>query len=216
MLFREMPGFEKIIEESTKESFLRKVHEKYHYLPEDRERLKRVAGSMKKHMDREACWQQYFFRKNGIPFSGAAMTLGTGLDELQEQYEKEGHLTEGYMLETLAGEILLAAYEAYNNWIAENTPYHVARYYFPGSEADYTMELLPELIEKLSVPISCTEGYCMIPKKSVAFYAELTKDREVRCRGICTGCGRRDCPNRAQTGRPLPYGYARILGKEFL
>lgn len=65
----------------------------------------------------------------------------------------------------------------------------------------------------------------MIPKKSVVFYAELTKDPFTKCAGICLGCGRRDCPNRMEekenfplrfadmTDRPLSYGYARIFPK---
>lgn len=81
------------------------------------------------------------------------------------------------------------------------------------------------LLQKLALPVTCNTAYCMIPKKSVVFYAELTKDPFTKCAGICLGCGRRDCPNRMEekenfplrfadmTDRPLSYGYARIFPK---
>lgn len=81
------------------------------------------------------------------------------------------------------------------------------------------------LLQELALPVTCNAAYCMIPKKSVVFYAELTKDPFTKCAGICLGCGRRDCPNRMEekenfplrfadmTDRPLSYGYARIFPK---
>ncbi|MBE5862034.1 MAG: hypothetical protein E7295_04200 [Lachnospiraceae bacterium] len=184
------------------------------------------------------------------------MTLGAGVDQLQEDMLAAGKLTEAYMVEVLGSEILLLAYSALNAWVKEHTDFVVKRYYFLGVgeyvtiyEADQdgmgggheaedhktarthtetaariSLELatLPDMLERSGLPVTCTEGYCMMPKKSVAFYAELTKDRTVTCEGICMGCGRKDCPNRMDAlertrgnrtlDRPLTYGYARILG----
>lgn len=216
MFFRESAGFIKIINECASERFLREVGRKYHYLPEDKTRMKQVAEHLRESAHREAFWQHRIFNGNGEVLSGVVMTLGKGADELQEEYIKNGSLSEGYMVQALSGEILQNAYMSYNDWVAENTSYHVARYYFPGSTADYPIELLPGLLKELSVPVVCNEGYCMTPKESVAFYAHLTEDKNVRCLGVCTGCGRKDCPNRMEGGRPMTYGYARIFGKEFL
>ena len=170
------------------------------------------------------------------------MTLGAGVDELQGAYLEEGKLTEAYMVEVLGSEILLLAYTTYNTFVAENTDAVVKRYYFLGTgekvvlkgnpgkgdsetdaqALDLRLEALPGILERSGLPVTCTEGYCMLPKKSVAFYAELTKDKAAACEGICMGCGREDCPNRMTAGnrtqgnrtldRPLTYGYARILG----
>lgn len=170
------------------------------------------------------------------------MTLGAGVDELQEAYLAEGKLTEAYMVEVLGSEVLLLAYAAYNAWIAKNTDAVVKRYYFMGtgervfltrnpgqetqagdiSELDLHLEAIPGLLARSGLPVTCTEGYCMVPKKSVAFYAELTGDKAASCEGVCMGCGREDCPNRMISSermqgnrmldRPLTYGYARILG----
>lgn len=130
------------------------------------------------------------------------VTLGPGVDALQESYLQQGLLTEAYMVENLAGELLLRAYPLWNEWVvSQGSPekeLHVRRYHFPGSEDGCPLEKLPELLKKLDIPVTCTEAYCLLPKKSVAFYAELTRERNVRCEGICVGCGRKDCPNRME------------------
>lgn len=81
--------------------------------------------------------------------------------------------------------------------------------------------------------ITCNDRFCLIPKKSVVFWAELTKET-VRCAGVCDCCENVQCPNRIPGnqeaaekmesatakirwpdlfGRPLPYGYDRIFGR---
>ena len=151
------------------------------------------------------------------------------------------------MIEVLSSELLLKSYQAYTQWVAGHRELHVARLHFlgaeipendaPGSEILETassdkklssrlrLENLPALLQELQLPVTCNEAYCMIPKKSVVFYAELTKDAFTKCAGICLGCGRRDCPNRMEekenfplrfadmTDRPLSYGYAKIFSK---
>ena len=165
------------------------------------------------------------------------ITLGKGIDDLQENYLQDGLLTESYMIEVLSSELLLKSYQAYTKWVADHRELHVARLYFLGSVAGESgssekklndrlqLENLPVLLWELQMPVTCNEAYCMIPKKSVVFYAELTKDAFTKCAGICLGCGRRDCPNRMEekenfplrfadmTDRPLSYGYARIFSK---
>lgn len=216
MFFREIPGFNRIIEECDEEHFLKEVCGKYHYLPEDEPGIKRIAENMKGPMREEAFWQHCISRRKDGLSAGVVMTLGRGVDALQEGCDKAGNLSGSYMIETLSGEILMRAYSAYNSWVAENTPYHVAGYCFPGSDRDHPVELLAELLKELDAPVSCNEGYCMVPKKSVAFYALLTEEKGVKCRGICEGCERKDCPGRRKEARPLPYGYARILGKDYV
>lgn len=223
MFFREAKVFCNVIDNCIKDSFLDKVCKKYHYLPEDKEQMKQTALAMQGIIKEQALWQHNFSERAEGMMDGVVMTLGEGLDRLQESYEAAGKFSAEYMIEILSGEILLLAYEAYNCFMAENTPYHVARYYFPGSDRNYPLTMLPELLKELSVSVACNESYCMIPKKSVAFFALLTEEKNIQCRGICMDCGRSDCPNKAgdfaagmKKADPLPYGYARIFGKEFL
>ena len=275
----EMDGlFQKITEECKKTGFLETVLEKAHYAPEDRELLWSVLEQVLQCMEGEACWSAKAIdtrasgaRKEscdkkavGVKAIGAGeagvqavvMTLGAGVDQLQEEMLVAGKLTEAYMVEVLGSEILLLAYTAFNTWVKEHTDFVVKRYYFLGMGEYVTirkvdqddmvgeqegennklarihtetvdrisLELatLPDMLKRSGLPVTCTEGYCMLPKKSVAFYAELTRDKAVICEGICMGCGRKDCPNRMEVGertrgnrtldRPLTYGYARILG----
>ena len=207
------------------EQFLHSVMEKYHYDPEEYPNLKRLAGEMIPCLETEAGWQD---RENKETFPGrdqsflaVGITLGKGIDALQEKDLQNGFLTESYMIEVLSSELLLKSYRAYTEWVAVHRNLHVARLHFLGGEISETSEPqigsllrlsnLPMLLQELALPVTCNAAYCMIPKKSVVFYAELTKDPFTKCAGICLGCGRRDCPNRPN--RPLSYGYARIFSK---
>lgn len=166
------------------------------------------------------------------------LTLGKGVDALQERYTEEGRLSECYMAETIAGELLLKAYRQFNVWMEAQNGVHVARYHFFGAcenavcesglgAEELSLEAMSACVGALGlIEVRCNQACCLTPKKSVAFLAELTGDAGVRCEGICAGCGRKDCPNRCEkeqeegrlcwpdfSERALPYGYARILGR---
>lgn len=241
---REM--FEEVTRLCGNPGFLHSVMKKYHYAEEDYSTIKNMAEQMLPCLKSEAGWQDCdlgeTFPEGGQSFLAVGITFGKGIDELQEQYLKTGLLTESYMIEVLSSELLLKSYRLYTEWITEHRNLHVARLYFPGSaisdlKAPETgsamtslqqwlqLEQLPEVLKKLNLPVTCNEAYCMIPKKSVVFYAALTQDSAVKCAGICLDCGRRDCPNRMEekesfplhfadmTDRPLSYGYQKIFQK---
>ena len=240
--------FEKVAEKCKTVAFLESVMSKAHYASEDRELLVDVLGKILDCMEEDAAWgakdaeagraQEMGQVAGASQAREVVMTLGAGVDRLQEELLSEGKLTEAYMVEVLGSEILLLAYTVFNSWVKEHTDYAVKRYYFLGmgeravigeadgrekaAEVDLRLSALPGMLERSGLPVTCTEWYCMVPKKSVAFYAELSKDRGVICEGVCLGCGRKDCPNRMEAGermkgnrvldRPLTYGYARIFG----
>ncbi len=218
MLFEEEVNFANLIKECVSDPFLQEVADKYHYLKKDLPELKKVAQAMQKSMTAEAafgCRQEKGAEKHN-PCCSVVMTLGEGVDQLQDSYTERALLTESYMVEAMGGEILLKSYMLFNKWIEKNTVYHVAKYFFPGSERECPIEELPKVLTEVSLPVRCNESYYLIPKKSVAFYALLTKEEGVRCVGICENCGRRDCQNRSHAEKLLPYGYARILGRVYL
>ena len=209
--------------------FLHSVMKKYHYTEEDYPVMQRIAERMRFCMKTGAGWQdsnaEETFPGREQSFLAVSITLGKGIDALQENYLRDGLLTESYMIEVLSSELLLKSYQAYTKWVAGHRELHVARLHFLGTEGTPGLENLPVLLRELQLPVTCNEAYCMIPKKSVVFYAELTKDVFTKCAGICLGCGRKDCPNRMEekenfplrfadmTDRPLSYGYARIFSK---
>lgn len=221
--------FAEVLDDFIKPAFMEKVRIKYHYEETAKGRLLETAGKMLPLMRREAFWERLEFQTGewkqaempGAAYERVAMTLGQGLDRLQDEYSRKGCLTECYMTEALASEILTEGYRAYNRYMKENTPWHVARYYFPGSEELFPLKMLPHILKGFSLGMSCNEACCIQPKKSVVFVAELTGDASVQCEGICVNCRRIHCPNRILEDTmverriadiPLPYGYKRIFG----
>ena len=92
------------------EQFLHSVMEKYHYDPEEYPNLKRLAGEMIPCLETEAGWQdreiQETFPGRDQSFLAVGITLGKGIDALQEKYLQNGFLTESYMIEVLSSELL--------------------------------------------------------------------------------------------------------------
>lgn len=227
--------FPALLERFSGTEFLEKVCMKFHYEKDRMEELLKVAEEMLPLIRREAFWER---RKSDIGnncasqtadavYEEVVMSLGSGLDDLQESFHEKGMLSESYMLEALASELLLEGYGAYNRYVKESGSRHVARYYFPGSEKEFPLKMVPALLSAFQVPVTCNEAFCITPKKSVIFLAELTADEQVQCESICTGCRNMHCPNRVENdsirGRmlakmadmPLSYGYSRILGRPY-
>ena len=223
-------------------SFLQEVRDKFHYGETQAGEFQAVAEEMLPLIRNEAFWARSTSclksaSGNSVETAGSdmgygyrtyedvVMSLGAGIDSLQDHYSNQGMLSRSYMIEVLASEFLLRGYSAYNRYIEKNTDMHVARYHFLGSEDSFSLDELPRLLDKMTGRITCNEAFCMLPRKSVAFVAELTRDERVRCEGICVGCGSTHCPNRTaenhsdrrllerMTDMPLTYGYSRIFGK---
>lgn len=198
--------FPKLLDEFISTDFLKKVRAKYHFDEEQTAQIQTAAEEMLPKMRKEAFWiRQESFSKTEWPskdtdatYENVAISLGNGVDLLQESYCEKGLLLESYIVEVLASELLMRGYDAYNRYVMEYTPYHVARYHFPGSEETLPLEMLPRILNDLTQKISCNSAFCMQPKKSVVFIAELTQDDSIFCKGICVGCSNTACPNRVK------------------
>lgn len=186
--------------------FLEGVREKFHYGDTQKDEFYAVAKEMLPLMRKEAFWasKEFLLKDSYQPeisdaaYEQVVMSLGKEIDCLQEQYSEKGMLSQSYMIEVLAGELLMQGYDAYNRYVKEMTDRHVAKYHFLGSEEAFPFEMLPQLLEELTGQVTCTSAFCMSPKKSVAFIAELTRDESVQCKGICVGCNNVRCPNRIE------------------
>ena len=147
--------------------------EKYHYSPEEYPNLKRLAGEMIPCLETEAGWQdreiQETFPGRDQSFLAVGITLGKGIDALQEKYLQNGFLTESYMIEVLSSELLLKSYQAYTEWLVVHRDLHVARLHFLGGEISETSEQkissllrlanLPMLLQELALPVTCNAAY---------------------------------------------------------
>lgn len=240
------PFFPVLLEEFVSPTFLEKVRIKFHFEEEQTAEIRKVAEDMLPVLRKDAFWVRAAYltkmRQIDLPethpregrsengqsaeclepmYEKVGMSLGKGIDLLQEGYSERGKLLQSYIVEALSGELLMRGDDAYNRYVAEHTAWHVARYHFPGSEDSFPLEMLPELLKDLTQEITCNATFCMLPKKSVVFVSELTQDETVHCEGICVGCGNTACPNREKESdpirnkladMPLTYGYSRIFG----
>ena len=225
--------FPDLLEGFPEKAFLEGVCRKYHYGKAQEVELKAVAEEMLPLIRREAFWESResgslngkLKETAGAAYEAVIMSLGSSLDSLQESYHAKEQLSESYMLEALASELLLVGYGAYNRYVKEKGNWHVARYHFPGSEENFPLEMVPELLKGFQCQLTCNAAFCIIPKKSVVFVAELTQNEKIQCESICADCHNMHCPNRVERdffrGRmlakvadmPLNYGYSRIFGK---
>ena len=217
--------FPDVLDEFLTSDFLEHVRDKFHYGETRKAEFQTVAEEMLPLMRKEAFFVEgQQTEKNSVIYENVVMSLGKALDDLQESYSRKGLLSESYILEVLASEVLLRGYEAYNCYVRESTDWHVAKYHFPGSEEAFPIDMLPQLLQNVTLQVICNDAFCMQPKKSVAFVAELTQDEKVQCQGICVGCHNLHCVNRItdddpikrriteMTDMPLTYGYSRIFG----
>ena len=114
---------------------------RYHFPEDEREQLKQLCTRLK-----DTCSDQISCRFAACPEKedrlAASMTLGKGVDELQEKLQKQDMLLESYMVETLAGEALMEAYSRFHAEIHRRTGWFVKQMSFLGSSSE-PIEQLP-------------------------------------------------------------------------
>lgn len=158
-----------------------------------------------------------------------ALTLGHGVDRLQEHFTDEGRTMESYMVECLAMECMKRAYCALAVWLQEKTGFWMGKMQFPESE-DTVQDIAGMLAGLDQNEITCNQASMMTPLKSVVFTAELfTKRPEGNLCDVCAGCHNPACHMRRAQKRAdglqadrensvragnkrLNYGYRRIFG----
>lgn len=172
--------------------------------------------------------------------TAVAMSLGAGVDKLQDRYVREEKLSEAYMIDCLASELLLIMYKEFNASYARFHRRYVDRYVFVGDqipassiqdilnnirgkrkcfEAEDKNEKSEEVVSDSKHPLEYTEDIManeygvLTPSKSVVFYAVLSENPATKCQGICMGCGKADCENRLDIARQLPEGLEKKQGE---
>lgn len=179
--------------------FLEDIRSQYHYEEKDMEQLRSVASDMVSCLKgQERTYLVTLERKEKKGEGNAKkavviMTLGANIDILQERYQRTNRMLESYMVESIGGELLMQGYRQLEKWIENRMGYYVAAYHFPGSEAEYPLEIMPELLSLAGQDkVNCNAGFCLQPKKSVVFLVELAAERRETCAGICDACSRRE------------------------
>ena len=204
------------VEQLNKDAFIEQVMRKYHFSTEEKEALQQVYEKVRTYMAPYAIYR-INTRMRGVPLLDAeqsalvAMTLGEGVDRLQEYYEREHALSESYMVECVANELLLQMYADFNQSYPKFHRRYVKRYVFVGEEIplDGMQKLLAEVYGRQPADIgqendiTANEYGVLQPSKSVVFFALLSDNPEQRCQGICMNCGNTECENRMQEARQI-------------
>lgn len=168
----------------------------------------------------------------------AAVTLGPGIDRLQEDWCAHSQLLDAYAVDCLSMEALQCLYRVLEKELQRQGLF-ICHYIFTQTEteADGRAEMSGEtdgtaadvngetgqLLEMLSADIYLTAEGMMHPLKSVVYRGILSENAEKRCGSVCGGCSRRGCPygqplhmdNYRETGvLKYSYGYQRIFGQK--
>lgn len=222
-----------LLEERKVVEMLDHIIKKYHYPEDERETVFSVFYGMRYHILEDAAFSYRLIDLGGgigaeaEAKAAVVITLGEGIDRLQNEYLQKDLFVEGFMTEVIAGELLFLCYPVCNQRLKELFGLNVRKYSFLGSTADYPLTLLPDILAQSGLDLHCNSALYMEPKKSVAFIAELTQEENLICPGICTGCRSENCPNRILeeddpagrandwSGIAFNYGFARIFGRNY-
>lgn len=182
---------------------LRNTIKKYHFQDADKEQLTFIYDEICNSCNPYAIYR-INHRTTGVRYidesqtAVCAITLGRAMDDILEAYKEEKLLSEAYMAECLAGELLLRMYDIFNQEYSKFHRRYVNRYVFPGDVIPLTsiQTVLEDIYDNHPLEdreIVANEYGVLLPSKSVVFYALLTDNPKQICAGICASCGRTDC-----------------------
>lgn len=201
--------------------------QQFHFAPTDKEKITSLYRSVHPLLTPR---MYYLVNPEGFPeiaykdYALCVVTLGSGIDELTSLYLDHNLVSEPYILDCIGLKLLSNSYRHVISVIAENTNLQVEKLDFLGDT--YPLSLLPEILSSLSIQdIHTTDGYMMIPMKSVCMLlpltAQQTDTQSDACLNICSTCPNLTCTNRQDKPsltsdilQPHSYGYQRIFGND--
>lgn len=178
----------------------------YHFQEKDKALLHSLTKQLAQKIDSAV----YFAPKSPQEESRLAVlvTLGAGVDDLQEEYTTAGHLSGAYMIECIAMELLKNAYEQAAEKIYHYYGLWMNGFDFLGDRAP--LEEMEEMFDILEpAEISYNQAYMLTPRKTAAFYTTLTDSRKAAFCNLCGTCSHTRCIHRKGN---FTYGYQRIFG----
>lgn len=163
--------------------FLMEILKQYHYEEKDMEMLKEVAVRLRECLageegfycvTREKC-EHILKLGREENYAIGIFTLGSRVDELQNRYSSTERLREAYAVETVCWELLRKGYDMFQRWAEAHLKQRLISYHFFGTDEELSFEKMAQLLAEMGQKrITCNQAYCMEPKKSVMFLAELS------------------------------------------
>ncbi|MEG1459473.1 MAG: hypothetical protein RSJ40_09215, partial [Acetivibrio sp.] len=170
---------------SLEKNDFQRIIERYHYKPEEGQRIFALYERMEKEVEAKA-----YLKISGKEENKEAMvlvTLGKDLDVLQEKYSKEEKIWEEYAIECLSMELLWKAYEQVEEKIYILCGQWSGNYGFYGDQIP--LEQIKEaLLSMEQEEVSCNGAGALTPKKSVLYGIQLTEKCENSGRDLCSRC----------------------------
>lgn len=178
-----------------REEDFNKLQKRYHFLPEDKEKLMGLYQAILPLTEARAyyvwkeCNDKIAYENYGIFF----VTLGEGIDELQEVYIRKQCLTEAYMTDCIGLELLMKAYEELIKHVQRETGKWAAKIDFLGDT--YPIELLPELYQDFAdkIEVKYNQNFILSPSKSVVFLLPMHEEKKGNPCHICDSCSNVFC-----------------------
>lgn len=195
------------LEAYIEESAYAQILSRYHFEERDEGRLRGLADRLLSAAEPLLYYAPYSPQEQSR--LAVLVTLGAGVDELQDACTSDGKLGESYMVECLAMELLGNAYEQSAERMYDHYGLWIGRFDFLGSAAPIEeTETLFHILKPQE--ISYNRAYMFTPKKTVAFYTTLMEKRQASYCNQCDACRNTKCAHRKTH---FTYGYQQIFGR---
>ena len=186
------------------EQSLRNLITTYHFADSEYEDLVRCYRRLYPMVHAAVCYKTYdakakaediSFKEDSIKqYVEAVITLGSAVDNFQDNCQAQGNVVWAYYVECIGMELLSKAYEDFDNILHQETGLWAGDYEYIGSA--YPLEEIVPVFERLrQKQVTYNSAFALSPKCSVAVIVPLYS-YHVHKRDICITCDATDCKYR--------------------
>lgn len=189
-----------------------KLIQKYHFNAEDLGALQAFEEALQPLLKAKLYYVWKEKEADLKQFAVCFVTLGDGVDVLQELYLDRECVSQAYMLECIASELLFKAYEEGVDFLQKESGKWAERIEFLGDT--YPLEWMEQWYGEFEgMEVQYNEQFVLSPKKSVVFLLPVSEKKQAENPiHICASCQNKTCAYRTETIKT--YGYERIFGEK--
>lgn len=180
-----------VLQLHMEEQQYREMIRRYHFNEEDLAQIRQIG---KLTMEAAAPVLYYEILEQDSRLA-VIVTLGEGVDELQQRCVCRERLLESYMIECVAMELMRCAYEQAAECIHAHTGMWITGFDFLGDKIP--LNCMEEIfVQLMPLEVSYNQAYMLTPRKSVVFMTGLCAKRQDSYCRVCSGCGNLSCTHR--------------------